>query len=34
MDEEKERTAYVGNLSDEVSEEILYELFLQVSTTP
>ena len=31
MDDENERTLYVGNLGDQVSEENLWELFLQVS---
>lgn len=29
---EDSRTIYVGNISDRVSEEILYELFLQVQS--
>ena len=32
MGEEKDRTLWVGNLySDKVTEELLYELFLQVN---
>lgn len=30
--EERERTLYVAGLSDQVNEELLYELFLQVSS--
>ncbi len=30
MDEEAERTLYCGNLDSKVTEEMLYELFLQV----
>ena len=31
MGSEAERTLWCGNLSDQVTEELLYELFLQVS---
>lgn len=30
MSEEDERTLWCGNLSDKVTEELLYELFVQV----
>ena len=30
-DNEVDRTLWCGNLSDEVTEELLYELFLQVN---
>ena len=30
MDDEAERTLYCGNLDGRVTEEMLYELFLQV----
>jgi len=32
-DEEKERTLWCGSLHPKVTEEILYELFLQVRKT-
>ena len=31
MSEEDERTLWCGNLSEKVTEELLYELFVQVS---
>ena len=31
MDDEDIRTIWCGNLSDQVTEDILYELFLQVN---
>lgn len=31
MSDNKDRTLYCGNLSEKVTEDILYELFLQVN---
>lgn len=31
MQEEKERTMYIANLHEKVTEELLYELFVQVT---
>ena len=31
MDDEKDRTLWCGNLHEEVTEEMLYELFVQVN---